>query len=92
VKPSSSTPPSEYPEHEKLKAVQGESQLVGNFIEWLSAEHIEFAQYGDKSYTRERLFPMNISTEKMLARYFGIDLQKLNNEKIAMLEAIRRAA
>jgi hypothetical protein len=41
----------QYPEHEKLKALRidpddpftGRNQLIGDFIEWLSAERIELA-------------------------------------------------
>ena len=74
------------PEHEKLKEVQPQSQAIGEFIEWLSEQGIWLA-----SLNRfDRFDPINDGTEKLLARYFEIDLKVLEAEKVALLDAQRQ--
>ena len=74
------------PEHEKLTEVQLQSQIVGEFLEWLGEQGIWLA-----SFNRfDRLDPINDSTEKLLARYFEIDLQVLEAEKVALLDMQRQ--
>lgn len=86
----------EYPEHEKLQAVKDESQAIGAFLEWLSnVKEIRFAKWvKDKSESGteyEVFVQQNMEIEKWLAEYFEIDLNKLEQEKQAMLEEIRKA-
>ena len=74
------------PEHEKLKEVQPQSQAIGEFIEWLGEQGIWLS-----SFNRfDRLEPINDSAEKLLARYFEIDLKVLEAEKVALLDAQRQ--
>lgn len=83
------TPPANpYPEHAKVRAVQEESQSIGNFLDWLSAEHGVTLCRKDPAYTgdfspyeaiRERF-------EQTLAAYFGIDLDRLEAEKQSILD------
>lgn len=78
---------SNYPEHEKLKALEGANQIVGNFIEWLGEAGYIIAKedrYGD-------LYPAYLRVEQLLAEHFEIDLNTLEREKEAMLEEIRGA-
>jgi hypothetical protein len=68
---------SKYPEHEKMKKIADESQACGDFIHW--ATHKGYIDI--KSRKR---------TEELLAEYFKIDLNKIEQEKRAMLALIRR--
>jgi hypothetical protein len=80
---------SRYPEHEKLKALNGANQIVGDFIGWLSAQGIVLASYGKGSYDDE-LFPTHKSRDDLLAEHFGIDRNVLEQEKRAMLGEMRK--
>lgn len=128
---------SDYPEHEKMTAVQEQSQAVGEFLEWLQTptEHggkgvslhtweeweeddtcLECAGTGKVgsvrrnsegarlqdcpncdgtrlvSRPREGWMPVGGSANKLLAEFFGIDLNKIEDEKRAMLDQIRASA
>src|SRR5687767_11254733 len=80
-----------YPEHDKLKAVKDESQKFGTFLEWLQ-RHYPICEFVSKEpgYGEDYYFRTFDSTEKILARYFGIDLNKLEQEKLQMLEEQRK--
>jgi hypothetical protein len=83
----------EYPEHEKLQAVKERSQAIGEFLEWMESERetpLTLASYGKGEGGIELLFPANISTERLLAEFFDIDLGKLEQEKRQMLAEIRK--
>jgi hypothetical protein len=81
-----------YPEHAKLKKVKERSQCVGEFLEWLGTEEIMLGTYTRVSGRRSESFmTIGESTESLLARFFDIDLNKLEEEKCAMLEEIRKA-
>ena len=85
------------PEHDKLRAVKDESQGIGAFLEWLREEGLTVCRFqqlvrhsgelGD--YSPEGYYPTRDGTEKLLARYFEIDLDKLESEKHAMLYGLR---
>lgn len=69
-----------YPEHEKMAKIQDESQLIGDFIDWL------------KSRSRWKMDALNLGPiDDMLAAYFRIDMGKIEKEKRAMLESCRQA-
>lgn len=86
-----------YPEHEKLKAISDKSQEIGQFIDWLQYERgIVLAEHGvDDNWTfgdgSNVLWPTNTPTIDLLADYFDIDLEKIENEKSQMLAEIRAA-
>ena len=45
---ASSGAPIAYPEHEKLKALDGENQIIGDFLEWLGYDQdIVLCQYSE---------------------------------------------
>lgn len=77
---------SNYPEHEKLKLVKDQSQICGEFLDWLNEEKdlilAKLDEYDD-------LMPFHISTQKLLAEFFEIDLAVLEDEKDQMLTALR---
>jgi hypothetical protein len=72
-----------YPECEKLLAVKDKSQLVGEFLEWASGKNMVLCARpkGDD----EEYYPVMQSWEKLLADFFGIDLNKVESERRAML-------
>lgn len=77
-----------YPEHTKLRAVKDRSQCVGEFIEWLDEQGIFLAEYwGGRDRT---LYRAHESRDSLLARFFEIDRDRLEEEKRAMLEECRR--
>ena len=136
-------PPSPYPEHEKLKAIRDQSQVCGQFFDWLQEEkavdmvqrydhekddegykiwrdsdgniHEDYedpssmAGFGTKKHKRmEKMrvelvmdcrlvpkvggsidLPLRQPLTSLLAEFFEIDEDKLEEEKRAMLEACR---
>jgi hypothetical protein len=87
------------PECEKLHDIAPYSQKVGEFIEWLRSEkgaviathHEHSDECYDGEYTncglrKDELCIMHFSTEKLLAEFFGIDLDKVERERRALLE------
>lgn len=79
---------SQYPEHDKLKACKAASQAQGEFIDWLKGEGIWLCSRGTQDSSHE-YFPIFERLESLLARYHGIDFQKLEDEKLAMLDELR---
>lgn len=80
---------SSYPEHEKMQAIKDESQSIGAFLDWLCNENgIELCRFSSHN---DNLMPTNEGIEKLLARYFKIDLKKIEREKLQMLDEMRKA-
>lgn len=81
-----------YPEHLKLRAVKDQSQTIGQFIDWLMHERepaveLMVLQQG-RNFCDYR--PVGGTIQTLLAEYLEIDLQKLDAEKEAMLDACRK--
>lgn len=74
-----------YPEHAKLAAVKDHSQAIGEFIEFCGYTLCEYDE-GEPQWR-----PVQRSIERLLADYFDIDLDVIEAEKRAMLEALRAA-
>lgn len=74
------------PEHDKLTAVKDHSQAIGEFLEWMSSDGIIKCRWEER---HEEYFPIFEPIEKLLARYFDIDLDKLEQEKRLMLVVLR---
>jgi hypothetical protein len=93
----------EYPEHEKLEKIQPQSQIVGEFLEWMQwKKRIVFTNYHYHSdncyddegmkrcgYFEDYLYPMWDKIEDLLAEFFEIDQNKINDEKEVILQEIR---
>ena len=82
-----------YPEHEKLMAISEKSQAIGDFLAWLEEGglgeeigSVEMAQYGRHQID---LMPLGMPKTDLLARYFDIDLSKIEDEKRAMIAALQ---
>ena len=81
-----------YPEHEKLTKVKDQSQTIGGFLESMGEQGLVLAEYvAADEYSEARLVPVNKSINNILAQHFGIDLEKLEKEKLAMLDQIRES-
>jgi len=80
----------ETPECDKLSKVADESQRIGEFLDWCSERGWHLAEYVSYTDLRdERLVPLRTGIQEVLARHFGIDLNKVDQEKRALLEWIR---
>ena len=77
----------ETPELDRMieRATAGHSQDIGEFIEWLGENGFVIATRD----AYDELLPMLMSTEGWLAQYFGIDLQKVEQERAAVLAYVR---
>ena len=79
---------SNYPQHDNLKKVNVDSQVIGEFIDWIKDEQcIIFCQWESKY---GEFMPVHKSIEQWLALYFEIDLVKLEDEKRQILDVIRQ--
>lgn len=75
----------DFPEHKKLKEIRPYSQNIHEFMVWLNDKGIQLARYG----SFDRLHPV-YGVDKLVAEFFEIDLDKLENEKQQMIDMIRR--
>lgn len=76
------------PEHDKLMLVSEKSQAIGEFLGWLrNSKKIHLCSIGaDGEY-----YPSFLNINKVLAEFFGIDYEELENEKRHILEKIRES-
>lgn len=87
-----------YPEHEKLRALEGRSQVVGEFVDQFLAEKgyriCEIAESGRGSFLtpEQQWFPIQQPFQDLLAEFFGLDRAKLDAEKDQMLTKLREGA
>lgn len=91
----------QYPEHERLAALQGQNETIGEFIEWLGGKGYEICQRHHHSkgcydgdfllcgYQKEEFQPTQKSVETWIAEYFKIDKKKFEQEKSQMLGVLR---
>lgn len=73
------------PTLDAMCACNGESQAIGNFVEWLHENKMYIAKYGNNT----QLFEIDESIEQLLARYFEIDLRAAESERRAILQSLR---
>lgn len=75
-----------YPECEKLHAVSEKSQELGFFLDWLTSNGIVLAKWHDDI---DQLYPAHETIQNILARYFDIDMNKVDEERAQILEELR---
>jgi len=75
----------DYPEHAKLKAVSDKSQIIGEFLDWLTNERGLTLAY----WAGDELYPAREATDRLLTDYFGINLHELEIESRMMMDKIR---
>ncbi len=90
-----------YPEHEKLAKIKDKSQSIGEFLEWLESEKkVNLCTYeaeytmqdsdGEDEIIPEGYYGINQTKEKLLAEFFDIDLNKIEEEKRQMLAEMNK--
>jgi hypothetical protein len=90
----------QYPEHEKLRAIADQSQLIGEFVEeWCASRGMQLCKlvdsgmrtgfHGDEDRNVIMEYQPLTGVQQVLAEFFGIDLARIDAEKRAMLEALR---
>ena len=74
------------PELDKERAVRDKAQAIGEFLEWLGQEGIVLcAQRPTVLGLDVEYHPVDPNPTKLLARHFGIDLRKSDEERRAIL-------
>ena len=77
------------PALDKMLAVHDKSQVVGEFIEWLTGERgLSICTFIPGS-VEDQFAPAGLPIEELLAEFFEIDLKAVEQEKRAMLAALR---
>lgn len=79
-----------YPEHEKLEAIRDQSQIIGEFLEWLSSQGIHLAKWHSHATGWDESVPLFMRIEDILAQYFDIDQNRLEDEKQEILDSLRK--
>jgi len=75
-----------YPELAKMDDAQPTSQVIGEFLDWLSENGMLVGKHiVPEGWTTEAFLPISEGTEALLARYFGIDLNAVERERRQVL-------
>lgn len=87
------------PECERVHEVAPKSQAIGEFVEWLESQGIVLATYHEHTegcyndedflvcgYRKDQLQPDHRNIQSRLAEFFGIDLNKVEKERRALLK------
>lgn len=78
------------PQHDRLRSVKNLSQSIHEFIHWLSDEkNVILATENIDNDDPQYYNPSRTSLTDLVAEYFEIDLDELENEKRRMLHDIR---
>lgn len=76
------------PECDKLTAAAPVSQKIGEFLEWLrETKDVSLAQWGSDN----QLHPLYLDTNKLLAEFFGVDLNVVEKERRSLLDQLRNS-
>jgi hypothetical protein len=73
-----------YPQLAKMEEAQTASQAIGEFLDWLSEQRIDLCSVIPGT-GHDRWAPITDGAEKLLARYFDIDLNAVERERRAVL-------
>lgn len=79
-----------YPQLALMAAVQGQSQSIGQFIEWLGENGMVICT-SDDVLRGMRFVPILESTEQLLARHFEVDLNAAERERRQLLAEFTQA-
>lgn len=71
------------PEHDKLRRLSRQTQLIGNFIDWLGDQGLIMCEPQGRHNV-----PIRKSRDEMIAEFFGVDLARFHAEKDAILESM----
>lgn len=73
------------PEHDKLIALNGDDDTIGQFLDWLMYD----SDYQVCEWLGGEWVQTGKNTRQLLAEYFEIDMRALDAEKGVMLKALR---
>ena len=80
----------ETPELDKQREVVKEAHRIGEFLDWMSSRGIWLARYERfEEYRDEHLVPMVVDHEQLLADFYGIDRNKIEAERRAILKFLQ---
>lgn len=82
-----------FPEHDKVQALNGKHNVIGEFIDWLKTKYI-LATYVNNECSEdfpEILSPVWVNTNDLLAEYFKINLEALENERCTLFKALKNS-
>lgn len=77
-------------ECDRLATVSGDSQTIGEFLDWLQHERAKAVTLCILS-DYDRFVPLRVRIEQLLAEYFEIDLDKVERERRGVLAALQEA-
>jgi hypothetical protein len=77
---------------DRMRAVKADSQKIGSFIDWLNERGTPICEKVHDDRFGDEMVPVSDSIEKLLARYFEIDLVKVEDERRALLDEMRGSA
>lgn len=81
----------ECPECDKMIAVQDKSLILSDFVDWLNSNGYAICTLEETpGYPKEQWVSLRKSFEQLFADYFGVGLEKVEQEKIAVIKAIRK--
>ena len=96
--PERAVEPIATPQLDKMLAVRDRSQVIGEFLEWLEGQRYTIGKVHHGRNWAGEIVPGHFVTievssiERLLADFFGIDLDAVEGEKQAVLAALREAA
>lgn len=80
----------DYPTLERMKKLENESQLLGEFTEWL---HSRYFMIDKRSKFETANIPFGfdsvVDIEKLLAEYFGVDLAEVEKERLELIKHLK---
>lgn len=82
--------PSATPELDKLRAVMDESDIIGEFL--VTCGYVLAENVPREGGLDDVLVPVPRTTNEILAKYYGIDLFKVEEEKRAILDSLKAAS
>lgn len=79
----------ETPMLDRMRSVKPESQKIGAFIEWLNENGMPICHLTKDDRYGDEMTPIALSIDALLARYFEIDLEKVEEERRSLLDEMR---
>jgi hypothetical protein len=80
---------SKYPECEKLSAVGGDRRTIASFLEWCETKGLEL-RARSAGVNFDGWDPLHKSQDSLILEFLEVDENKLETERRAMLDAIRK--
>lgn len=82
----------EYPELEKAAKFKEAGELLSAFVDWLEHNNIVLCRIDEQSVGENHYVRNHESYQSLFARFFGIDLEKFEQEHRALLDRVRQGS